>query len=133
MRRREGNIFDPRARRAFALSALFFLAAWPFKEADASASAGDPRVRVPDAQKTIAQKMPEFRRCFERMHASGQVALDMTIVSDGAVSRARAKGAVPRDVSRCIESRALRTVFSEPEGGRTARLLVPVAYIRQRG
>ncbi len=96
-------------------------------------SEGDPRVRVPHAQRTIARKMPAFRRCFEQMNASGRVELVMTIISDGAVSRARVEGSVPRIVARCLESQALSTVFSEPEGGRTARLHVPVALIRQYG
>lgn len=92
---------------------------------------GDPRVRVPGAQRTIALKMPAFKRCFEQMNASGRVALMMIIVPDGVVTRAHVDGPVPRPVASCIESHALDTVFSEPEGGRTARLLVPVSVIKQ--
>lgn len=94
---------------------------------------GDPRVKVPDAERTIALTMPAFRRCFESMNASGRVALVMTIIGDGAVSSARVEGPVPRPVAECIRRHALRTVFSEPEGGRTARLFVPFSYIRQYG
>lgn len=92
---------------------------------------GDPRVVVPHAQRTIAQTMPQFRRCFERMHASGKISLVLTIDQAGSVAHAQAYGPVPREVTHCVESRARRAQFSSPEGGRIARLDVPVAVIRQ--
>lgn len=92
---------------------------------------GDPRVVVPHAQRTIAQTMPLFRRCFERMHASGKIELILTIDQAGSVAHAQAHGPVPREVTHCVESRARRAHFSSPEGGRIARLDVPVAVFRQ--
>ncbi len=92
---------------------------------------GDPRVVVPHAQRTIARTMPQFRRCFERMQASGKISLTLTIDQAGGVAAAEARGPVPREVTQCVESRALRTQFSSPEGGRMARLDVPLAVIRQ--
>lgn len=103
----------------------------PVKMSQAEVTEGDSRVRVPNAERTIARKMPAFRRCFERMNASGRVSLAMTIVPDGVVARAEVNGPVARIIADCIEAHALQTVFSQPEGGRTARLLVPVSVIRQ--
>jgi hypothetical protein len=92
---------------------------------------GDPRVVVPHAQRTIARTMPQFRRCFERMQASGKISLVLTIDEAGGVAGAEARGPVPREVTQCIESRARRAQFDSPEGGRVARLDVPLAVIRQ--
>ncbi len=86
---------------------------------------------VPHAQRTIAKTMPQFRRCFERMQASGKISLTLTIDQAGGVAAAEARGPVPREVTQCVESRALRTQFSSPEGGQMARLDVPLAVIRQ--
>lgn len=103
----------------------------PGDQATAHAMEGDPRVVVPHAQRTIAMTMPQFRRCFERMQASGKISLILTIDQAGGVAAAQARGAVPREVTQCVESRALRTQFASPEGGRMARLDVPLAVIRQ--
>lgn len=92
---------------------------------------GDPRVVVPYAQRTIAKTMPQFRRCFERMQASGKISLVLTIDETGGVSWAQARGPVPREVTQCVESRARQAQFDSPEGGQIARLDVPLAVIRQ--
>jgi|GEM_PF-2670132 len=104
---------------------------WDDQEEAERPERGDPRVFVPHAQRTIARRMPQFRRCFERMDAAGKISLVLTIDGGGAVSHAEAYGPVPREVTACVESTARRAQFSSPEGGAVARLDVPVAIIRQ--
>jgi outer membrane biosynthesis protein TonB len=95
------------------------------------AGPGNPYAEVPNAHLTIARHMPEFRRCFEMMDASGKVSLVLIIGREGHVRRAHASGPVPRKVTRCVEETARSAQFSPPEGAQIARLDVPVAIYRQ--
>ena len=92
---------------------------------------GDPRALVPGAHTTIARQMPQFRRCFERLHAKGKLSLVITVGPEGRVRGARASGRVPREVAQCVESTVMAARFSPPEGRQVARLSVPVAIYHQ--